>query len=76
MEPAWPVLRTDVGPPPRTEFGWARRVGPDEPPPDGLPDPQVMEFGFELDPFQKQVRRGTGDIGCSGMGWWGCVLSV
>ena len=36
--------------------GWARRAGPEDTLPDGLPDPDVMKFDFQLDPFQKQVQ--------------------
>ncbi|XP_043197752.1 helicase SKI2W-like [Amphibalanus amphitrite] len=54
-EPVWPVLETDTVPPPRAELGWARRVDPNETPPDGVPDPDVRTFEFELDTFQKQA---------------------
>ncbi|KAF0313990.1 Helicase SKI2W [Amphibalanus amphitrite] len=54
-EPVWPVLETDTVPPPRAELGWARRVDPGETPPDGVPDPDVRTFEFELDTFQKQA---------------------
>ena len=61
-EPHWPVLDTSgAEQAARTisDSGWARRADLADTVSEGLPDPDVMKFDFELDPFQKQVQGGV-----------------